>query len=446
MDEIYFQGVWRMDWGLGNPNKTAALIAFLMLAIWTLPLLRRWLFWVALPAFTALGVCLIHTMSRGGVVAAVAGFALLLVHLRRVRPWPRARVLPLAGAVAVMLAGAGTYQTSVRFAQSGQDRSISNRLTLWKQAPRMMVDAPWGWGVGNSGRAYMSWYQPLDTTEQYRTLVNSHLTWFVEWGWPLRWLYALGWAAVFVLCCGSRRFESPKPFLFCGMVCGLWTVFFVASAFSSVAEAPQLFVLPVLGLAGVLIVRSKQHRWPSRLAWASGAAGVVLILGTLAVCGYVTAPPAGAGRLGVLRNGTVCVGAQPPKTWVVVGNDPAIIGETYPRSYRDQKAHPSVGFVSSLAALPSDLTGCKLAVIGTLNDWSALAARAKKCEALLLIAPDAFPEAVNLPKGIPTRVVFGEFSNRPSAIAWRGTGLTQTREGVGEFFYDWPEIVFGTLK
>ena len=176
MTQYHYQTIWRMDWGLNNPNKTAALIALLMLAIWLLPLVRRWLFWVALPTFTALGICLMHTLSRGGILAAAAGFAVLLTHLRHLRPWPRGKTLAVAGAVMVMLVGAVFLQASSRFAQSYQDRSVTNRLAIWKQAPRMMVDAPWGWGIGNSGTAYMSWYQPLKNTEQYRTLVKpSHL-------------------------------------------------------------------------------------------------------------------------------------------------------------------------------------------------------------------------------------------------------------------------------
>ena len=462
-----------MDWGLGNPNKTAALIAVLMLAVWALPLVRRWLFWVALPAFAALGACLMHTISRGGVVAATAGFAVLLIHLRRISPWPKRRMLAVIGAVLVMLAGNGVMQTSMRFAQSPGDRSISNRLLIWKQAPRMIADAPWGWGIGNSGNAYMSWYQSLEKTENYRTLVNSHLTWLVEFGWPMRLLYTFGWAAVFVLCWGTRRFEgmppsavdadvarascpwrsvtgkmpvllTDTPFLFCGVVCGMWSAFFVAAVFSSVAEVPWLWIPPSLGLGGVLVVRYRMHLWPSRLAWASGAAATVLCLGALAIGGRVTAPPAGVSRLAVLRNGSVCVGKQPPSIWVVVGTDNATtISATYPRAYRDQPTRPPVGFAPSLAALPADLSGCRVAIIGSLEDWGALSARAKTCESLLLIAPDVFPDEVTLPKDIPTRVVFGEFSNHPSAAAWQETGLTQTLEGVGDFFQGWPEIVFG---
>ena len=73
MDELYFNGIWRMDWGLGNPNKTAALIAILMVAVWGLAYVRKWGFWVAITLFMALGGCLVHTFSRGGLIAAGLG-------------------------------------------------------------------------------------------------------------------------------------------------------------------------------------------------------------------------------------------------------------------------------------------------------------------------------------------------------------------------------------
>jgi hypothetical protein len=69
MNDIFFNGTWRMDWGFGNPNKTAAFIAILMIAVWILAYIHKWGFWIALVAFTGLGICLIHTMSRGGLVA-----------------------------------------------------------------------------------------------------------------------------------------------------------------------------------------------------------------------------------------------------------------------------------------------------------------------------------------------------------------------------------------
>jgi hypothetical protein len=65
--DFYYHGAWRMDWGFQNPNKTAVFIACLMLALWLAACVWRRGFWLALPAFTGLGYCLVHTYSRGGM-------------------------------------------------------------------------------------------------------------------------------------------------------------------------------------------------------------------------------------------------------------------------------------------------------------------------------------------------------------------------------------------
>src|ERR1700678_390926 len=89
--DFYYHGAWRMDWGFGNPNKTATLIACLMLAVWLVACIWRWGFWFALPVATALGWCLVQTYSRGGMLALLAGVAVLLAWTPR--PWPRARTI-----------------------------------------------------------------------------------------------------------------------------------------------------------------------------------------------------------------------------------------------------------------------------------------------------------------------------------------------------------------
>ncbi|MCX6963190.1 MAG: O-antigen ligase family protein [Verrucomicrobia bacterium] len=167
MSEIFFQGFWRMDWGLGNPNKTAALIAILMVAVWSLAYLRNRLFWVSLVLFSALGICLVHTFSRGGMVAAFCGLIPLLVCLRR--PLPMKRIVGVVAAFWLIIGASIYLQAHERYGQGvvQEDRSISNRFVLWKAAPTMMVDAPGGWGFGQSGKAYMDWYQPLDRNESY---------------------------------------------------------------------------------------------------------------------------------------------------------------------------------------------------------------------------------------------------------------------------------------
>ena len=78
MQEFFYNGVQRLDWGFGNPNITAGLIATLLMAVWGLAFIHRWGFWPALVGFTALGVCLLQTASRGGLVAAILGGVVLV--------------------------------------------------------------------------------------------------------------------------------------------------------------------------------------------------------------------------------------------------------------------------------------------------------------------------------------------------------------------------------
>jgi len=183
MDDTISQGFVRMDWGFGNPNKTATLLVLLMLAVWFLPYLRRWGFWVSLALFVVLGVCLVLTESRGGLAGLLVGGLFLVAWAPR--PFPMKRTLTIfaacagLGAFVLILGSQSRYEEAV----TGDDLSIQNRLLIWKQVPTMLVDAPLGWGFGKSGDAYMQWYQPVTRGEGYRTLVNSHFTWLVETGW-----------------------------------------------------------------------------------------------------------------------------------------------------------------------------------------------------------------------------------------------------------------------
>jgi hypothetical protein len=434
-----------MDWGFGNPNKTAALIALLMIAVWFLPLIRRWLFWAVLPAFTVLGMCLMHTMSRGGVLAAIAGLSVVIHHLRR--PWPRNCIFAVTIALTIIVTGAVFLQTTARFSQSYQDRSISNRLVIWKRVPQMIVDAPAGWGVGQAGNAFSNWYQPTENSERYRTLVNSHFTWLVEFGWPLRFAYVLGWAGVFVLCYAG----SAQRSLGFGITFGLWLALFVASSFSSVAEAPWLWVAPVLGLGAVLIVRFRQQIWPTRIAWACGIGAGLAVLTALYVIGNIGP----ARNFLVLNRGTICVNTHDPKLWVVVSPLAAskTVSTNYPRNLREYcktvANSPEIGLATSLTGLPN-LAGCKLAVIGALpkEEWQALHDRVQSCQKLILIAPDVFPTDLNLSTDIleKTSVIFGEFSGQSAISSWKSIGKCQQIEGIGDFFQYWPEVILTALK
>lgn len=431
MNDIHFQGFWRMDWGLGNPNKTAALIATLMVGIWFLAYARKWGFWAALLPFTALGVCLIHTFSRGGLISAFAGFGVLLIFAPR--PWPASRMLAVGISVLCMVFASTYLQAHERYGQGvrQEDRSITNRLELWKAAPVMMAGAPAGWGWGKAGEAFMQWYQPLDHNEEYRTLVNSHLTWLVEFGWLWRFLYILGWLLVFAICWPSPRARWLAVSL------AVWTVFAVASFFSSVAESPWLWIVPAFSFLLVLGQRVLQRNWPRNLVWPACAGSAALICGGLWLAGGAPAIRA-SGPAVVTGQGT-------PKTWIAA--DKKSLGRLYGKTLRrfSRGKKEGIAVVESVLSIP-DSSGATLVIAGqrSAEELQLLAELASQAKKVILLSPGFHPMEFVLAKDQQSKleVVFGEFSEAPSAAAWEETGRVRRIPGSGDFFPSWPDIVF----
>jgi hypothetical protein len=262
--KLFFHGVWRMDIGFGNPNKTATLFAMLMVAAWAFLNIRRWGYWGALGLFTFFGFCLVHTFSRGGMCAAFVGVGVMLFTYPK--RWYRFQLIGVGVALTIIAAASLQLGATRRYAQGllQEDLSITHRLAIWKEVPRMMVDAPEGWGGGESGRAYMEWYQPLSRFEEYRTLVSSHLTWLVELGWPFRLGYVFAWLLILRLC-----WPSPAtPVRSIGL--GIWTAFGISGLFSSVAESRLLWILPGMSLFAILLERIAKGCWPQPKFYAKG--------------------------------------------------------------------------------------------------------------------------------------------------------------------------------
>ncbi len=443
----------RLDWGLDNPNKTAALIAMLMVGIWVLPFVYRPLFWLALVVFTGLGVCLMQTASRGGLAALAIGLGCLALFAPR--PWPRARMAGLMVAGWIIIGGAVWLQTSHRLAQGigSEDKSISHRLELWRVAPRMMVDAPGGWGFGNAGAAFMQWYQPVDRTEGYRTLVNSHLTWLVEMGWAGRFLYVFGWLTILALCWpeGGWNINHSHP-AWLAIPFGIWIAFAISAWFSSVAESPWLWAVPLGSLPWALGWRVKTRRWPRQLQWLASAGISCALLAALFILG--SRPVAGP-RLRLSGSRMVLGEAVVPEVWLVA--DPATLGNAYGRTLRGYlqtvaAANPaplaSVGIVKSVSELPvGELQSSTMVVAGTLStpELAQLKAVAPRCGKLILLNPAFFPQdlAADPQTTAKIEVVSGEFSH-VSASAWAEAMKRPPLnvEGAGDFLPRWPELVF----
>lgn len=421
-----------MDWGLGNPNKTAALIAILMVAVWSLAYLRNWLFWFSLALFSALGICLVHTFSRGGMVAAFCGLIPLLACLRR--PLPVKRIVGVVAAVWVIIGSSIYLQAHERYGQGvvQEDRSISNRFVLWKAAPTMMVDAPGGWGFGESGKAYMDWYQPLDRNESYRTLVNSHLTWLVEFGWIGRFLYIFGWLAVFLICLptsGNRWLAVPL---------GVCISLFTGAWFSSVAESPWLWIVPVIALLWVIVWRIRSHAWPvTKLLLLPPALSATILL-----CMAFLVPHSPVTK----RGNTVAIGKGVPSTWVVV--DRVVLGKSFPRPLRDalvKNPQLSCGIVENIADLPDNLASTLIfsGKLGSTNSGE-IEGKLNSVKTLTLLNPAFFPAEFPIPKNADVRIAIGEFSQIASSSDWAPVAKVEPLVGVGDFVPNWSDVLLTT--
>lgn len=419
-----------MDWGLGNPNKTAALIAILMVAVWSLAYLRKWGFWVSLILFSGLGICLVHTFSRGGMVALFTGLIPLLFFAQR--PWERKKIVGVILGV-WLIAGASIYLDAHKRYEMGivqEDRSISNRLELWKTVPTMMVDAPDGWGWGNAGKAYMEWYQPLNRHESYRTLVNSHLTWMVEMNWTKRFFYLLGWIAVFVVCFPVKGYQwTTIPF-------SMWVTFGVASFFSSVAELAWLWIIPGCALLLMIGWRIARQQWPSGKVWALPPLGAGMILLAVSLLGS---------RSDVWKSGNaVTFGSHSPETWVLVNEK--VLGGSYGRQLREfglLHRTVSVGLAQSAADLPPGQIA-KLFVTGGCEK-SELQAAIQKLEPngdLVLVNPTMAPQELGLSEHDLKRisVLSGEFAQSSRAAFWRDVVPVEQISEVGDFVSNWPTV------
>ncbi len=411
-----------MDWGLGNPNKTATLIATLLVAVWGLCAIRRFGFWIALALFTGLGVCEIHTFSRGGILAAAAGLSILLWNIPR--PWPKRGMIAVVLSIWVMTGITIYLQAHERLGKGivQEDRSISNRIKIWKDAPKMMVDAPQGWGLGKSGSAYMQWYQELGRNEVYRTLVNSHLTWMVEFGWMGRFFYLFAWGAVLLLC-------WPKPGLW-AIPFSVWTTFGVAAWFSSVAESPWLWIVPSGALIAAVIRRVRNKDWPRKRSWM--AVLIISLLILLGIC-YL-----GRGERNIPVGGKVI-----SKGMIWVLNNPKVQGSKAGKSlrkYLTEHTDVSISMVEKLEEI-SSLDGNTLMILGEVSaeNLTLIKATYLKLGRLILVNPAFSPE--ELPNLDKCTVYYGEFSQSEYANVWRDKARVIKLEGTGDFVSNWMKLL-----
>ena len=445
--ETFHHGIPRWDFGLDNPNKAAVLLAFLLI-IFLATVLRthkRWIAWTGTVLAAATGYALAHTFSRGGFIAMLIGASIIILPELLRRPNRIHRWLPLALAAAAIALSAALTGFAGRLANSAPsaDASVGNRLVIWRAVPDMMADAPGGWGRGNSGAAFMGWYQPLSRRERYRSLVNSHLTWLVESGTGGRWLLASGW--LFALGLGVLRMKrrgDPLPL-------AIWTCLATAASFSSVAEEWYVWIVPAATLVPASITFCADSTAKARIALVSlSACGGFLLLGATAAWSHLR--PNRALAIHRSTDGTrIIIGEREPEGWIVF-DGATMGGHTYGRALRSfaqspEGANRSFGIAYGLAAVPPSakrLAICGKTADAALADISRLPPSLKELRILSPSKPlDWLAARTNHPANASAaiHVICGELS--PNCPAEDLSGLT-TVPGAGDYIPSWPHFAF----
>ena len=432
-----------MDWGLGNPNKTAALIACLMIAIWAIPLIWKHGFWPVLVVFTALAWCLVQTYSRGGMVAFLAGMGVLLFWIHR--PWPRARWIGVVASLWI-LGGFVLYaKAQTRYGQGlfTEDQSITNRLVIWRHVPEMMADAPWGWGLGKAGDSYTQWFQPFNQSFNYLNLVNSHFTWMVEGGWVASVLYLFAWLVIFLVCWPRRNSRGAA------LPLAIWVAFGIGAFFSHVEESIWLWTLPLLALGYVAFERFQLRQWPAFSYFVLSGIASVGIVAILIVIGITTASLPIASSPGV-----VTLGKGGTETLILV--DRQVMGSFFGHTFRkflaknpDQLASSTFILVESSRDLPSS-TLARLVISGRFSQEDKVVSNLDQGREIILINPSCFPQEAKLNKDLieKTVVYFGEYYQAPSRSSWSSyPGIKALQiDGASDFVPSWPQAILTPHK
>jgi hypothetical protein len=437
--DFYYHGAWRMDWGFGNPNKTAALITCLMLSVWSAAYIWRRGFWLALPIFTALAWCLVQTYSRGGILALIGGLIVLLAWSPR--PWPRARLIAGLAVTWIIIVFILYSRAGTRYGQGlfGDDPSIDSRFVLWSRFPEMLAAAPRGCGWGRAGDVYTQWFQPLDQSENFLNLINSHLTWMAEGGWGFAAFYMWAWMIVLTLCCpgpGSRFQAVPLA---------VWVAFGISSSFSHVENSPELWIVPCVLLMRVLLDRIRLHRWPPfPMIGTSGlvSAGVVALV-ILAGRSWAQLPITMNDRMTVLGRGA---------NMDVIFVDRNVLGKLYGHALRkflfdrvDRAAEMKI-IVTEFAdsSMPAPIR--RTVVSGGLMADEAIMPALNRSDRIILINPGAFPTRRAWDPGLAskTTLYFGEYSDSTSRSVWAGCAVARLDviPGAADFVPSWPAAVW----
>ncbi len=416
---FFYEGMERWQLWFDNPNKAAVLLAEVAIAgLWLLVFRGRIPALIGLSLFGASSSALVRTFSRGGLVSwLISAMVLIAIGLWRHVSWRRICIAVLAALIVCASAVSVGLHNRISYGMSGNDRSVGNRLELWRTVPQMMHDAPMGWGIGNSGRAYMNWYQDLGRDERYRTLVNSHLTWLVETGIIGTFIWVLLWGMVVQV--GLKMARNGGS----ALCLAEWLCLFVAASFSSVLESWWLWVLP-LTLLVYCIFRCRCQEIAGSIPRVACAAICVVAIIWFGLLLYVSDSH-------VLKCGDrIDYQGNKAECWIVPDVD-VLGGLNYPRVIRDAgqgNALATMHIVADVSNVPDNAE--TIVFCGNSEPHG----RRGTIRTIWLS-----PKKTDVKFNKDDIVVIGELSD--AGLDLNATGKVVIVPGMAGFIGNWPEIV-----
>lgn len=231
MNPVLAQLSERLDWfgyGISSVNRTGAFCACVSLAGLSLTAVKgRLWFCAGISANLLFAYFMVQTMSRGAIVAWSCGMAFFICFAAK--NMGRPKMAALLGAVAAIFAFSVYTGAAGRFQEFSDGAKIRGdvRSALYIAGLKMLSDAPQGWDDPPQD-VYKTWYQDLDKSDNYLSLVNSHLQFMTQHGTALRMLYMGLW--IFALLAAFPKHGET----FNAAACSVFVCTLVSAVFSNV--------------------------------------------------------------------------------------------------------------------------------------------------------------------------------------------------------------------
>ncbi len=439
----YWADSGRLRLWYANPNAAGALfaeIALLGLAM---------LFFVPHRILRVCGVLLTlaslvmlaFTHSRGGFVAVAVGFiALLLPVVLGVRR-RRIRMVILIVGIAAIVSMVVATPLIARWA-ANRDLGNLRRLSIWKDAPRMMAMAPNGWKT-STGYAWCEWLQPLNEDFTTTWMVNSHLSWLVQYGYVFRlmymfcWLFVLSYAMARVIM-GPESRSKAWAFALSQLV-----ALFAIMWFSTVGPELTLWMVPASAFAVALAVIRKNlcPRTLAGCAAASLAASFAILHATMAMGASAEKCAPLGGMIEVIKNG-VKIGRGEIKNYLVhdnivlTGGHFGVLGKDLREFYAKHPDASATLVVKSPKRIPDDVETLVLA-------GKAADAYLAKCSKNAELARPRPKRLVLISPNVPWNIV-PDFVLRDTNVAYFTGEFAAMCSGLcSNTVPDWVKIVPG---